>query len=219
MRLVNSLRSARRRSASRPASSGHLLRRSVLGGEGRVVRGRGESRVQLTCTLPQDAYQAREEGVLSTPLRLDVLLALKAPRGHQAVFQIAAEVVENVGPSVTLVLHKALQEAEGGRVAVRPLVFDGPGQRRRFLEASLLGEVASDLQVRIRPFLEAAVCLQDEPLAEYHGAVGLLHLGAPHAQFGDRFLPDKLTEDVRAREADPALSNAHLPTFPIVSTT
>src|SRR3712207_8761565 len=93
--------------------------------------------------------------------RLD--LVPEGPGGHEAVLQVAAEVVQDVGPAVALVLHEALQQAQGDGLAVGSLVLDGPRERRGVLEADLLGEVASDLQVGVGSSLQAPVRLQDEP--------------------------------------------------------
>ena len=83
---------------------------------------------------------------------LRFVLALRTPRGQQVVLQVTVEVVEDVGPAIALVLHEALQEAQGGRLAVGARVLDRAGERRRVLETRLLGQVASDLEVGVTPF-------------------------------------------------------------------
>src|SRR3712207_5435852 len=75
-------------------------------------------------------------------------------------------------------------------------------------------QVASDLQVRVRPSLETPVRLEDEPLVDDYRRVALLHPDAADAGGTAPLVSGQIVVDAGSREADPAPAEANPPVLP-----
>src|SRR5690606_34286154 len=92
------------------------------------------------------------------------------PRGVEA----ASDGVDGARPRVALARDELLQHAERARRAPLRLVRERATEARDVREARALGEIATELHLRVRALLQDAEELQHHDLAEHQARVGLL---------------------------------------------
>ena len=105
-------------------------------------------------------------------------------RAGAAVLDEAREVVHGVIPTVTLVRNISLQQGEHAGRAILACVFKGSRHGRDVRERDCFSEVATDFQLRIHPWLESAIDLEEERLPDPEGRVAALSRGGTHGQLG-----------------------------------
>ena len=128
--------------------------------------------MQLRRALRKRAHEREVRAVRFGPRRL----------GAMRILQKAPQIVDGVVPAVALIHDEGLQQADGGGLRSRALIFDHARHRCDVGEMRHLGEKTADLGFRIHARPQAPIELEKEPLPQRSAVLLPCVSGAPAAR-------------------------------------